>query len=273
MTRPLNSSDDIAIAQLVVFTPLLFGGIYLCVKHGISKGPGGVYLAIFSLTRVIGSALGLATVSNPTNKGLYIGWQVLESLGLGPLILILLSLLDRMFQSISRHVHNAVRPIYRRALRLLIVLSVVLISVGFSNAATSVTSGGLLQIKLPAISKAGVAMLVAAVALLCVLTMYAARNQGYINRGEHRLLITVIVSLPFLVVRLVYSCLIVIGGATNTTGLYVGTAVVMEMIVTIVCLIGGLSVDKKPPRAGDAEAGVDLSRDRGPSAQRGHIGK
>ncbi|KAL3953645.1 hypothetical protein ACCO45_011601 [Purpureocillium lilacinum] len=229
MGRPLDTYDHIAIASLAIYSFFLIGAVYLCIKHGFKRSSGWRFLIILALARIIGDALRLATISAPTNESLYIGWMTLNGLGLGPLILVLLGLLDRVFDSINRQGHVVVKPMYQRILNLLMLVGIILLIVGGTH-------------------KAGTCIFVAATALLCLETLLAFQNQGYVSEGEHRIILGVVASLPFVIVRLAYSCLLVFGGKTSTVWLYLGLLVIMEMVVVLICEVLGFTLDKAPPK-------------------------
>ncbi|KAJ6444764.1 transmembrane protein [Purpureocillium lavendulum] len=247
MGRPLDTYDHIAIASLVIYTFFIAGGVYLCIKHGFKRSSGWRFLIILALARIIGDALRLATVSDPTNVSLYIGWMTLNGLGLGPLILVLLGLLDRVFDSINRQGHVVVKPMYQRLLGVLMLVGIVLLIVGGTQSDYHVGAGGQPKIEYSAISKAGTGIFAAATALLCLETFLAFSNQGYVSQGEHRIILCVIASLPFVIARLAYSCLLVFGGVTSTVWLYLGLLVIMEMVVVLLCEVLGFTLDKAPP--------------------------
>ncbi|UNI21402.1 hypothetical protein JDV02_007398 [Purpureocillium takamizusanense] len=247
MGRPLDNYDHIAIASIAIWSLFLIGGVFLCIKHGFKKSSGWRYLIILSLARIIGDALRLATISDPTNEGLYIGWMTLNGLGLGPLILVLLGLLDRVFDSINRQGHVVVKPLYQRVLGVLMLVGIILLIVGGTQSDFHVGADGRPSIDYSAASKAGTGIFVAATALLCLEALLAFRNQGYVSQGEHRIILGVLASLPFVVARLAYSCLLVFGGVSSSVWLYLGLLVIMEMVVVLVCEVLGFTLDKAPP--------------------------
>ncbi|GJN66594.1 transmembrane protein [Purpureocillium lilacinum] len=248
MGRPLDTYDHIAIASLAIYSFFLIGAVYLCIKHGFKRSSGWRFLIILALARIIGDALRLATISDPTNESLYIGWMTLNGLGLGPLILVLLGLLDRVFDSINRQGHVVVKPMYQRILNLLMLVGIILLIVGGTQSDFHVGADGQPKIDYSAASKAGTGIFVAATALLCLETLLAFQNQGYVSEGEHRIILGVVASLPFVIVRLAYSCLLVFGGKTSTVWLYLGLLVIMEMVVVLICEVLGFTLDKAPPK-------------------------
>ncbi|KAJ6438990.1 hypothetical protein O9K51_08393 [Purpureocillium lavendulum] len=113
MSRPLDFYERVAIATIVVFSFYLIGGIWLCIRHGFHN-------------------LRLATIDDPTNENLYVGWLVLNGLGLGPLLSMLNGLLNRVFQGIWGNRSGAVgfRPEYQKPIDLLMLVGLILLIVG-----------------------------------------------------------------------------------------------------------------------------------------------
>lgn len=247
MGRPLDTYDDIAIATIVIFTIYLIGGIVLCIKHGFFKSSGWRFLIILALARLIGSSLRLATINDPTNESLYIGWATLNGLGLAPLILMLLGLLGRVFDSINRQGHVVVTPPFRHLIEVLMVAGMILLIVGGTESDFFVVNDEP-QVRYSGISRGGTGIFVAVTALLIIETLLAFRSQGYIAQGEHRIVIAVVICLPFVIVRLVYACIVVLGGVQSNRWLYLGMLVIMEMIVVLICEILGFTLDKAPPK-------------------------
>ncbi|PNY23776.1 Uncharacterized protein TCAP_06283 [Tolypocladium capitatum] len=247
MGRPLNTYDDIAIATIVVFSLYLVGAIILCARHGFVKSTGWRFLIILALARLIGSALLLATVNDPTNENLYIGWATLNGLGLGPLVLMLMGLLGRVFDSINRQGHVVVTPLFRHLLEVLMIVGMILLIVGGTESDFTVVDGEP-KVVYSGVSRGGTGVFVAVTALLCLEALFAFRNQGYVAQGEHRIIIAIIICLPFVIVRLVYACIVVLGGVLTTKWEYLGMLVIMEMIVVLICEILGFTLDKAPPK-------------------------
>ncbi|KAL4724937.1 hypothetical protein ACLX1H_008384 [Fusarium chlamydosporum] len=243
MARPMDTHDDIAIAEIIIYTFLLFGALFLCKTHGFSRNAGWFYIIILSLARLIGSAMLLGTINDPSNTNLYIGWIVLNGLGLGPLILILLGLLDRIFTTVKQQGGTGVNALYQRVVRLLMLAAVILISVGGANSNYTLDGASPL-IKYSTESKVGVILMIVVLVLVVGQFLLALRNQSYIVDGERRLLIAVGVSLPFVIVRLAYTCTLILGGHRQDVWIYLGCGVIMEMVVVIVCEAVGFTLHK-----------------------------
>lgn len=248
MGRPLQAYDDIAIAELVFYTFALGGGIFLCLKHGFAKNAGFRSLILLSLARIIGASFRLATISSPDNVNLYIGWMTLNGIGLAPLIMLAIGLLSRVFESIQRRKGSVViKPQHQRFVEILMLLAIILLIVGGTQSNFTITDGKP-KVDYSTISHAAEGILIAIAALLALAIALAILNQKYVGVGEHRIIFTVAVCFPFILVRLVYSCLIIFGGVTSTAWLYLGLSSLMEMIVTLFSEVLGFSLDKAGPQ-------------------------
>jgi hypothetical protein len=247
MSRSIDNYDRISIAEIVVYAFFLVIAIFLCFKHGMAKSDGWRFAIVLALARIIGSALRLASISDPQNTSLYIGWLTLNGLGLGPLVLLLLGLLIRLFDSINRQGHVVVKPLYQRLIQLLMVVGMILLIVGGTQSDYTL-SGSNPSIHYPTTSVAGMAIFVVVFALTVLEAVVAFMNQGYVAQGEHRIFFAVFVSLPFLLVRLVYGCVIIFASVHASVWLYLGAGVIMEMVVVLVCEAVGLTLDAPPPK-------------------------
>ncbi|KAM5345409.1 hypothetical protein ACJ41O_011271 [Fusarium nematophilum] len=248
MARSLDSYDKIAIAEVVVYTFFLIGSVVLCKKHGFRRSAGWFYLVILSLARLIGSSLLLATVNDPDNTDLYVGWLTLNGVGLGPLILTLLGLLGRVFESINRQGHVVVKPLYQRLIQVIMFVAIILLAVGGSNS-TYTLDGDSTKVEYSTESKVGVILMLIVLVLLVLQTLLALRKQGYIYQGEHRLLLAVIASQPFVIARLAYTCVLILAAHKQTVWAYLGAGVIMEMMVALICEIVGFTLDRVPAPA------------------------
>lgn len=246
MARALDTYDGIAIAEIIVYTFFLAGGIFLSIKHGFKKSSGWRFLIILALARLIGSSLLLATINNPNNESLYVGYLTLNGVGFGPLILMLLGLLSRLFDSINRQRNTLVEPLYLRLISIMMLVAMVLLIYGGTQADYS-TVNGVPKIEYVTASKVGAGLMIGVLVLLIIETALLTRNRGYICQGERRILLAVVLSIPFVLVRLVYTCILILGDKSQDVWLYFGAGVLMEMIVVLICQIVGFTLEKVPP--------------------------
>ncbi|KAG8406208.1 hypothetical protein J3459_019414 [Metarhizium acridum] len=249
-----DTYDVISVVGIPIYVVFLICAVLLSIKHGFKKSSGWRYLVVLAAARIIGFSLRLAIINDPANTSLWIGWMTVNGLGLGPLVLVLLGLLSRVFDSINRQGHVVLTPTHQRLVQLLVVVAVVVTVVGGTQSGFSLQNGAV-SVDYATASRVGVGLMIAAVALLCLEALVAFRNQGYVAQGEHRILLGVVASLPFVLVRLVYSCLTVFAGVNSNVWVYLGMGVLMEMVVVFMLELLGFTLDKAPrdPRSDDPE--------------------
>ncbi|KAG6180689.1 hypothetical protein E4U27_002677 [Claviceps purpurea] len=245
----LDAYDIISIVGIPIYVILLACAIILCLKHGFYKSAGWPFLALLALWRIVSFSIRLALVNDPTNTSLWAGWLILNSVGLGPLLLLLLSLLLRVFESINRQEFVVLKPLYQRLIQILVLVAVICGIVGGTNSSYNNCRWRHLG------------LMIAAIALLCGEAFIAVRSQGYIAQGEHRILLGVVASIPFVIARLVYSCLTVFGGVTPNVWLYLFLGILTELIVMSMLEVLGFMLGKAPRRMeGDADPEMLVNR-------------
>lgn len=90
-------SESLNIAELAIYFPLLFLTVYVIYRHGMHRQSGWIYLSIFCLIRIIGSALGVASYEKKGGDVSDLEWSaILGSVGISPLLLASMGLLKRM---------------------------------------------------------------------------------------------------------------------------------------------------------------------------------
>lgn len=245
-SRPFNTYDGISVAQIILFTIFLAGAIFLNIKHGFGKSSGWRYLIILALARIIGGGMELGTISDPTNESLLIGWMILNGLGLGPLVLVIVGLLTRVFESINRQGHVFVKPMFLKLVQLLMLVGVILIIVGGTNSTYTIVDGHPI-VKYNNLSQVGTGIMIAVIVLVCLTIAFAFMNQGYVAQGEHRIILGAAACMPFIIVRLAYSCALIFGHVRQTAYLMLGLSVIEEIIVVVICQVLGFSLGKAPP--------------------------
>lgn len=243
----LTERDGISIAEICVYSIALIIAVFLCIRHGFGRNSGWLFLIIFSLARLIGSSLQLATISDPTNISLYIGAATLANVGLSPLILTQLGLLSRALTSIRKSVQTFVNERMLRLVQLLILVGLILTSVGGSQAGANYAETG--QYAVPALSKAGMGLMIAGFGLTVLAAIQVAMQISHAEPGERRLSLAVGLSLPFILIRLAYAAASVFSGnpkfnqLTGDLNTQLGMSIIMEMIV--VAIVEGFGVTLK----------------------------
>ncbi|KAH8171985.1 hypothetical protein LIA77_08753 [Sarocladium implicatum] len=242
----LNDQDRIAAFQLAIWTIFLFGAIFLCTKHGFSRSSGWVLLVILSLARIIGSSMRLATINDPTNVDLYTGWAVCSGLGLGILVGVGVGVMGRLLDSIRRERgHALITTNMQRIVKLVTLGAIVLFIVGGTQADYTMGKDGVPKIEYPTLSKVGVGIMIAILVFSVLEALYLTTVRSSIPEGEKRILAAVWLAMPFVVMRLVYSVILVLGGYSPSTWFSLGMEVIMEIIATIIFEVMGFTLQKE----------------------------
>ena len=202
----------------------------------------------------------LATINDPTNTDLYTGYAILNNVALSPLMLAAMGLLGRLLEDIRETHDTKLHPMILRVVQLVILVGLILGIVGGVDAADAyikaLGAGSTAAYTPGSLNKAGTALFVIAYVALAAFTIAISFQTPYAQAGEKRLLYAVAFALPFLLVRLVYSCFSTFSHnlkfnllAGDETVLLC-MAYLMELPVVIVFEVTGLSLRKvvKVPR-------------------------
>jgi hypothetical protein len=152
------------------------------------------------LTRLLlaGPAMQLAEISNPREQALYEGSAILNNVGFSPLTLAALGLLSRLLDSINKTHHTFVQPRMLKLIELLVLVGLILGIVGGIDAADAYVTSGRYQPG--SLNKAGTALMIVAWVLLAIATALASFSISHAEHGERRLLMAIVLALPFLLV-------------------------------------------------------------------------
>ncbi|KAL2075582.1 hypothetical protein VTL71DRAFT_525 [Oculimacula yallundae] len=207
----LTYRNGVSIAEIIVYTWAIAIAIFLVLRHGFRKNAGWIYLVIFCLARIIGPAMQLATISNPTSTSLYTGYAILNNVALSPLMLATMGLLGRLLDSIHETYNTKLHPATLKIVHLIILVGLILGIVGGINASDSyikeMQAGGAAAYRPGSLSKAGAALFVISYAAIVASTIIISFSTPHAQAGEKRILYAVAVALPFLLIRLIYSCI------------------------------------------------------------------
>jgi len=238
----------VSILQLVVFVPTIFVALWMTYRHGFQRSAGWIFFVIFSLIRSIGACCSLVTLSNDS-VNVYVAWIVCNSVGLSPLLLGCLGVLSRANDSIKRKTMNNIHPMIFRIVGLLTILALILSIVGLTSNTSSLADLSQINAK----TKVGIIIFVVSWVGLCFLMFLVSIRYRSIEDREHRLLLAVGISIPLLLIRLVYSLLVVFANnpdfktvSGNVTAQLV-MSVIEEIVIVYICLGVGLTLSVRPP--------------------------
>ena len=131
---------------------------------------------------------------------------------------------------------------------LLITVGLILSIIGGVNAGEDFGKTGIY--KTQGLSKAGLGLFIAAFVILCLITATLVQSIRHAEEGEKRILLAVAVSLPFLLVRLVYSALAVFANKRSFSLFYGDVSILLfmalleEVIVVVIYEGVGLTLKK-----------------------------
>jgi hypothetical protein len=260
----LDYRNGVSIAEIVVYVPALFIAAFLAIRHGLGQNSGWLFLIIFCLARIIGPSMQLAETSDPFNQSLYTGSAILQNVGLSPLMLATIGLLSRLLDSIHRNKRTMLHSSMFHTIHLIIIVGLILGIVGGVDAADDATRNfvatHVLRYNPTTLNKAGTALFIVAYIAILVLVAAISFHVPHAEAGERRLFFAVIVSLPFILVRLLYSIISTFTHAKdfnllngNVTGVLC-MALIEELIVVVVYEGTGLTLQRVPKQTQFEEA-------------------
>ncbi|KAI0449522.1 hypothetical protein F5B21DRAFT_45713 [Xylaria acuta] len=256
----LTTHNIISIVQILFFVPSLAIATLLCVRHGFGRNAGWLLLVVFSLARLIGAALQLATITQPQNGSLLIGVVTLQGVGLSNFIVMLLAMLNRALESIEKARSTVISPRILRLVQLLVLVSLILGAVGGPSSGTSYAKTGVYQVS--TLSQAGAALTIAGFVLLVFATAVIGLNASHAEPGEKRIVLAVALSLPFLFVRVLYSAIGTFQPNSpfsllrGSIYVFLGTAVIEEIIIVLIIESMGLTLQVRPKTDTPAQSGM-----------------
>ena len=80
--------NGVSILLLIFYLPALAIAILLTIRHGFSRSSGWRFMIIFSLARILSACFQLATINEPNNLSLYVGYSVLIGIAVSPIELV-----------------------------------------------------------------------------------------------------------------------------------------------------------------------------------------
>lgn len=159
-----------------------------------------------------------------------------------------LGLLGRVRHSIHKTRQTMVTTTVLSLDDLVILLAVVLSIVGSTSIPHSAFQNPDEPLEIPNTLTAGSSLYIVAYVLLALMTACLCLHIRHAEHGEKRLLAAVALSLPFLLVRLVYTCLSVLGQvakfgfAHRDTTIFLCMTLIMEAVVVIIYEVAGLTL-------------------------------
>ncbi|KAH6884243.1 hypothetical protein B0T10DRAFT_551138 [Thelonectria olida] len=242
-------NDGLAIWQLAYYAIALILSVWVSARHGFLKSSGWIFLAIFSAIRIISSSSQIATITNKSETAVTIS-AITSLLGLSPLLLATLGILSRVYYSILKSPWNIIFSLaIVRIVQTPAAIALILCIIG----ATSATDPS--EIDDQGTVKAGTILYLIVFVLISLLVIGAMIGLRTTERGEGRLLGAVAMSLPFLLIRIIYSLVAIFGndksfstanGSTKAALINLFMVRIEEMVVVGIYLWGGLRQQPVP---------------------------
>jgi hypothetical protein len=267
--------EAIAIVELIVYIPAFLTTLAVLFKHGFQKQLGWIYLLIFTIVRIAGAVFEVLHNSNKSNST-YTEWAlILQSVGISPLLLASFGLLKRVIDFTSTHVRSqggnfmaslgarggliaklaakasadSRRSRVIQLLQLPCTIALILcIEGGTAVASSNPTPSDIKSGKTD--TKWGIGIFVVLYLILVILTLYSMFEVNKTARGEKRILIAVVIALPLIGSRVLYSILDTFH-TNHTFNLENGNAIVQlfmatieEAMVVVLYAVVGLTVHK-----------------------------
>lgn len=91
----LGSAGYVSIVELIIYVPCLVLAVLVCLRHGWRRSGGWFYTFVLCLVRIIGAICQLITYTSPS-KGLYQAVFTIDSIGLSPLLLATMGVINRL---------------------------------------------------------------------------------------------------------------------------------------------------------------------------------
>jgi hypothetical protein len=244
----LSSHDGLAIAEIVIYSPLVVLSFALCIRHSFRVFVGWLFLLIFCAIRIAGPALQLANINNPKTVAFHTTPIELFAVGQVVLLYTALGLLARVADGINNIRNTGIKGLYFQLLRLPLIAGIVLVIIGTVTSASTWISSG--NYPIDRLTKIGTIIIVVAFAVLVLMALVFVPHRAEAEYPEALLFDTILASLPLILIRLIYSLLIAfvddaafnpLDGNAVAQGLL---AVAEEAIVVILYVIVGFRIPK-----------------------------
>lgn len=246
----LSNRDGLAIAEIVIYSPLVVLSFALCVRHSFRVFVGWLFLFLFCSIRIVGPALQLASINNP--KTIPFHTTPIELFAIGQVLLLYttLGLLSRVANGVNKIRDTGVKGLYIQLLRVPLIAGIILVIIGtVASASTWISTG---SYPIDRLTKIGTIIIVAGFAVIVLVALAFVARRADAERADALLLDAIIASLPLILIRLIYSLMIAfvddaafnpLDGNAAAQGLL---AVAGEAIAVILYIIAGFRIPKLP---------------------------
>ncbi|KAL7917887.1 hypothetical protein ACQKWADRAFT_331495 [Trichoderma austrokoningii] len=207
----LDSHGKLALVEVIIYVPIGLFCIYNNIRHGFRRDVGWIYLTLFSIIKIAGSIMTIQ-IENGQNTSMATTATILNTVALSPLLNASLSFLNvglDKARSFARHAAVALKFVH-----LLIIAGLILsITGGISRTKTTQDS---LDSGARELQFASIVFMIVWILLTVACLVYMA-NLHYVQSAAKRLVLSVTIALPFLLVRIIYSALNAINLDTSSS--------------------------------------------------------
>ncbi|CAM6096828.1 unnamed protein product [Calypogeia fissa] len=246
----ISYRNGVSIGEIVVYVPALAMAALLAIRHGFRSG--FFFLLVFSLARVIGPCLELAaTMGDHIQISLLTGSAILQNIGLSPLMMTALAFLSRVLAGITKNLGQPSFPTAKHLRFIQVILSTGLLLgiAGGVKASEELQKTG--RCVPPPVGKVAIALFISVYILIVLVTVLTScTNLSHADSDEKSLLLAVAMSLPFLLLRVIFSSISSFDSETlpnfnqvsGSVTVWLCMAVIMEMIVVLIYESVGLTL-------------------------------
>lgn len=246
----LTNRNILSIVQCVFYAPTTILSLFLCIRHccrGERAQIAWIFFYMYCHVRVAEAALGLATITYPS--GAVYGTSILFSLiGVPMLLLTAFGLLRRVQMNLNKNFPASIKAGYFTLLQIPFQAAIPIVARGASNSTADLSNIGVFTPQV--LTKLGIVLCVVGFVVMVILTLAILRRQSHTGPSEQKLLYTVVLSLPFLFIRMIYTTLTTFmneGLFQSADGdvLVIGLMVLLpEMAVSVMYMVQGFTLPR-----------------------------
>jgi hypothetical protein len=249
---PLTNRNVLFIIECVFYVPATVFSLFLCIRHCCRGGRAQIpwiFLYLYCHLRVAEVVLGLATLGT-SSVAVYATSILFSLIGFPCLLLTTYGLLNRAYINLAKNYPTRIKGWYVKLLQAPFTVSIILCARGASGSTANASEGQGYQPQI--VTQVGIGICTFGFVVMLVLTGFMLRRQSHAEPNERRILNTVVVSIPFLLIRMLYTALVTFwnkGLFKSYEGdvLVIGLmAVLPEMFVVVISMIEGFTLERLP---------------------------
>ncbi|RAL13441.1 uncharacterized protein BO97DRAFT_450154 [Aspergillus homomorphus CBS 101889] len=189
--------DGIAILQLIIFPFILVAALFIWKRTGWKAGSKIWRFAVtLSLIRIAGSISSLLTISHDS-RDVEVAVAVCELIGIAPLLLTYVGLLRQIDTQQSMH------PRFLNSVAIICFIGLILGVAGVSSGSDNEST-----YRPDSIVKASMGIFLAVFVVILLITVWLfVRLRPSMRAFQKKLFLAIVISCPFLLIRLIYSAI------------------------------------------------------------------